>query len=238
MATRSLKDLRCVFVIIIAYVFDESDLDYRIVHRLAGHRSTRRTPHVFRPSNWTMPRQRATARRISSPFSPIASRLLSIRAQRARSNIADVGAVSVGTSSRHLLGRRYNNLVPFSVNPTLKANKGEEAGFFKGHNSSNRRHIASNIDHYKVYTAACAEDDIKESASAVPSAILDARNAAAELASISAGVATSTVSSQSRLSFATVKGPTSFSTESLLDALTIHVVCDDQVGTFHRSAGV
>lgn len=106
--------------------------------------------------------------------------------------------------------------------------KGVRAGFLKGGNSSCRRHIRL---HYKEYSEACLKAGIPENSTCVPLHILKARQAEEEQASHS----NPTALSQTTLGFPVVQGPSSFTREHLLEQLTIHIVCDDQVSTNQAS---
>ena len=100
--------------------------------------------------------------------------------------------------------------------------KGDIAGWYKGGNSTCRRHIRS--DHYPEYKKRCEEGGIEEDWQAVPKHILAEWKAKADAEKGKTG-------GQSTLDSVVVKvqGPKAFSREGILDAVTRHVVCGDQV---------
>ena len=111
-------------------------------------------------------------------------------------------------------------------NPKILAIEGRRAGWYTGGNSSCRRHIASM--HYRLYVKRCKEGGIRETEQATPKKIWAARlvkekekmkkaESGAPLQLTLDGVVQK------------VETPTTFSRTAILDAVTQHVVCGDQV---------
>lgn len=99
--------------------------------------------------------------------------------------------------------------------------RGANAGWYKGANSTCRRHIAS--FHYAAYAAKCKAEDIPESKEAIPVHIRDNRE---KLAAKKGDAGT-----QKTLDGVPCKVelPTTFSQARVLDAVSKHIVCGNQV---------
>ena len=114
----------------------------------------------------------------------------------------------------------------------IKKEKGGRAGWYRGGNSTLRRHIA--VAHYEEYAMKCKEAGVEEMDAAVPLDVQEERKRAAEKAlgkseKRSAGGQTTLDSAVHK-----VQVPTAFSQEGILDAVTKHIVCGDQVCQFSR----
>ncbi len=111
---------------------------------------------------------------------------------------------------------------------------GDHAGWFRGGNSSCRRHIAR--DHYAEYTRLCKEEGIDEQMEAIPKKIQEERVREREAA---AGGKKSKHQTTLDLVVKKVKVPTSFSPDAILKHVTILIVTGDQVSrrvTVHVSS--
>lgn len=99
--------------------------------------------------------------------------------------------------------------------------KGTNAGWYKGANSTCRRHIASH--HYEVYSARCKTAQISEGKEAIPARIRQAR----EKTRAQKGITTK----QTTLDGVVCKvvAPSTFSKTSILDAVARHIVCGNKV---------
>ena len=113
-----------------------------------------------------------------------------------------------------------------SDDPKVMKKKADIAGWYTGGNSTCRRHNRSS--HYPEYKRRCEEGGIEEDWQAVPKHILAERKVKEEAEKGKSG-------SQSTLDGVVVKvqGPKAFSREGILDAVTRHVVCGDQVCHIH-----
>ncbi len=100
----------------------------------------------------------------------------------------------------------------------VKKNKGVCAGWYRGHNSTCRSHIAS--AHYQVYSERCKEAGIEENHRCVPKAILRAREAARAAEEGKKG-------GQKTLDGVVqkVQAPTAFSRYEILKGVTELIVC-------------
>ena len=111
-------------------------------------------------------------------------------------------------------------------NPKIQILEGRRAGWYTGGNSSCRRHIASM--HYPLYVKRCKEGGIRETEQATPKKIWAAR-----LAKEKEKTKNAEKGAQLQLTLdgvvQKVETPTAFSWTAILDAVTQHVVCGDQV---------
>ena len=106
----------------------------------------------------------------------------------------------------------------------MKKKRGK-AGWYTGHNSTCRRHIAS--AHYEEYTARCEKDQITQSKQAIPRKVLEAREQEAKQQGLQRQSTLDNIAKKITL-------PTSFLHASILKSVVVHVVCGDQVRTIHR----
>ena len=109
----------------------------------------------------------------------------------------------------------------------VKREKGDRAGWYRGGTSSLRRHIAS--EHYPRYSALCKENGIAENHRAVPDDVKAERAAKEKAAAKGKKGGQTTLDGIAKK----VETPTSFSQEAILQAVTEHVVCGDQVTSIH-----
>ncbi len=112
--------------------------------------------------------------------------------------------------------------------PKKRATSGRRAGWYVGGNSTCRRHIVSL--HYGVYVARCKEGGIKETEQATPKKVWAAK-ITKETKEKERKKATGGAQLQLTLDSVVqkVETPTAFSRTAILDAVTQHVVCGDQV---------
>ncbi len=103
--------------------------------------------------------------------------------------------------------------------------KKQRAGWYKGDNSTCRSHIA--VAHYAAYSKMCEERGIPENHRCVPAAIKSAREA------VKAGAEGKTGGQKTldAMGVKKVKRPKEFSKGAILQAVTEHVVCGQQVRT-------
>ncbi|KAL1947386.1 hypothetical protein VTO73DRAFT_14347 [Trametes versicolor] len=100
--------------------------------------------------------------------------------------------------------------------------KGARAGWYKGGNSTLRRHIAAS--HYELYAKRCKEEGLEEQEAAIPADVKEARERAA-----SKGKGKESKTGQTTLDgVVKVQAPTAFSPEAIMDAVAKHIVCGDQ----------
>lgn len=109
--------------------------------------------------------------------------------------------------------------------------KGRRAGFYRGANSLLCHHIAS--FHYKEYSHLSKEAGIEESPQAIPEDIKAAREAAVKGAAGQKGGQQTLDGMVKKVQTLTV-----FSSMELLDHITQHIVCCDEVCNFPYLGGV
>ena len=114
--------------------------------------------------------------------------------------------------------------------PEVIKEKGRQAGFYRGANSSLRHHIAS--FHYKEYSRLCKEVGIEESLQAIPEDIKEVREAVVKGAAGKKGGQTTLDGVAKK-----VLTPTTFSPSELLDRITQHIICCDKVCNFLNCIG-
>lgn len=139
------------------------------------------------------------------------------------------GANYAGEYTHHSISERLGpglmNMNTYHREDTaVKKKKGPLAGWYKGGNSTCRRHIASK--HYVEYSKRCKDLSVEESREAVPKKVWEDRVRAKAVAAGEKGAQKTLDSTVKK-----IETPSEFSKRGILESVTIHVVCDDQVGT-------
>lgn len=115
----------------------------------------------------------------------------------------------------------------YRVDKKVIAAEGARAGWYKGSNSSCRRHIAR--VHYDEYSRLCKAQGIEEQTEAIPKSLKEERARAAAAAADEGKKGKGKQQSTLDLAVRKVEAPTAFLPDAILRHVTILIVTSDQV---------